>query len=397
MVHCGHYHVDWNTLIEVQYLLSTEYGPLINKISTGSLILWELQPALTFRGPRSLLLDRTIGFNDLAQELSLFNALLMHRLKHSTDPRDKVYALVGLTSARNDPAYTINYSRSVRQVYIDTVDYILKTSRHLEIICAKTRGDHEFDLPSWVPNLASTGATCPIPHRHASTKCVYDASKNRQSDASILHEEGILKAKGIRLNSIKHTSDISEIASLSDFYHSYKALHVWYKFLITHQPSLRQDERFTRLILGDIIPERSINYGRLFPHFNHLQDTWGAIIKQGPFSFPDLESHASLKYLVDGNYFNDNTLSHWGNTLSQKFFKRRLFITESGDIGLAGEEVAEGDILCVIFGCSIPVILRAVDDHFIFASDASVIDYMFGKGIDELEMGEREEEVFEIH
>jgi hypothetical protein len=43
--------------------------------------------------------------------------------------------------------------------------------------------------------------------------------------------------------------------------------------------------------------------------------------------------------------------------------RRRLFITKSGAIGSAPQIAEEGDILCVLFGCSVPVILRKLLDE----------------------------------
>jgi hypothetical protein len=45
-----------------------------------------------------------------------------------------VYALVGLTNARDDPRMQIDYSQSVRQVYISVVDYVLKREVKLDVM-----------------------------------------------------------------------------------------------------------------------------------------------------------------------------------------------------------------------------------------------------------------------
>jgi hypothetical protein len=77
--------------------------------------------------------------------------------------------------------------------------------------------------------------------------------------------------------------------------------------------------------------------------------------------------------------------------------RRRSFITFEGDMGLAEVTVVDGDKVCILFGCSIPVILRKVNDHYNYISDACVVDYMHGKGIEKLTEGKFQEEIFEIH
>jgi hypothetical protein len=43
--------------------------------------------------------------------------------------------------------------------------------------------------------------------------------------------------------------------------------------------------------------------------------------------------------------------------------RKRLLITENGLIGSAPQTAEEGDILCVLYGCSVPVILRKPQDE----------------------------------
>jgi hypothetical protein len=56
------------------------------------------------------------GMSDLAQ------TLLQHRLKESSDPKDMIYSLVGLSSAHHDPRFVVDYSKSVCQAYTDVVE-----------------------------------------------------------------------------------------------------------------------------------------------------------------------------------------------------------------------------------------------------------------------------------
>jgi len=50
----------------------------------------------------------------------------MHRLKCATDPRDKIYAIVGNPKAVDDPDFVIDYKLSAKHVFINTVDYVLR-------------------------------------------------------------------------------------------------------------------------------------------------------------------------------------------------------------------------------------------------------------------------------
>jgi len=85
-----------------------------------------------------------------------FVKLLAHsRNRNTSDPRDKVYAYIGLAS----PAYGIvpNYSDSIDRVLIDTTIKIIETENSLEILwhAAVSGLQHDSTLPSWVVDWRS--------------------------------------------------------------------------------------------------------------------------------------------------------------------------------------------------------------------------------------------------
>jgi hypothetical protein len=77
-------------------------------------------------------------------------------------------------------------------------------------------------------------------------------------------------------------------------------------------------------------------------------------------------------------------------------YGRNIIVPESNLIGLGPETLKEGDKICVLLGCSMPVILRKVENHYIYIGEAFIDGYMFGKAIEELEQGKHELEDFEL-
>ena len=89
----------------------------------------------------------------------LLNFLARFRGIKSTDPRDKIYGLLGLVLM---PHYVeIDYSKTVVQVYTQTTLSIIECSRHLDIICQNPfesifPNHHGKDIDqrsSWVPDF----------------------------------------------------------------------------------------------------------------------------------------------------------------------------------------------------------------------------------------------------
>ena len=104
-------------------------------------------------------------------QVPLTMLLQKHRYAKSTDPRDKVYALLGLASQTmapfrtNPAAITPNYSLSVQQVYMATAKAFLTDYRNLTLLSHVEDSSvrRVADLPSWVPDYSVTLEPYPLP------------------------------------------------------------------------------------------------------------------------------------------------------------------------------------------------------------------------------------------
>jgi len=86
--------------------------------------------------------------------------LLIHHLKQSTNPIDKVFALIGISEARDEPDdrdFFLDYSRSLRKTFTNFVEYLLFSNSSLNLICFATVSTSIPNLPLWVPDWTSTG------------------------------------------------------------------------------------------------------------------------------------------------------------------------------------------------------------------------------------------------
>ncbi|KAH8710158.1 hypothetical protein GQ44DRAFT_731167 [Phaeosphaeriaceae sp. PMI808] len=75
----------------------------------------------------------------------------------------------------------------------------------------------------------------------------------------------------------------------------------------------------------------------------------------------------------------------------------RIFLTQNGYIGRAGNGVKEGDNLCVLLGCALPFVLRPIDGHYELVSESYVPEIMRGEAMISLDEGKRKIEQFELH
>lgn len=67
-----------------------------------------------------------------------------------------------------------------------------------------------------------------------------------------------------------------------------------------------------------------------------------------------------------------------------------MIITEAGHIGAAPMETQLSDLVCVLFGCSVPVVLRLTpdEDMYNFIGECYLHGFMDREAITGLEMGE---------
>ena len=79
-------------------------------------------------------------------------------------------------------------------------------------------------------------------------------------------------------------------------------------------------------------------------------------------------------------------------------YGRRLLITAQGFIGMARNEAQQGDIVCILLGCSIPVILRPSADHLSYklVGESYIQGVMDGVAMEGLKGGQYKLEDFVI-
>ncbi|KAI4268415.1 MAG: hypothetical protein LQ337_007853 [Flavoplaca oasis] len=95
----------------------------------------------------------------------LLTAILLSRHCRSSNPRDKVYGLLGLLDSAREtkPFNTIlpDYRRTIPEVYLQATKLLLESAEDLLILSTVVDRTHKEvdDLPSWVPDYSVTSTT----------------------------------------------------------------------------------------------------------------------------------------------------------------------------------------------------------------------------------------------
>jgi hypothetical protein len=378
---------------------------------------------------------------------------LIYRTKHlkSTDPRDKIYALLGLDES-GDISVSPNYDDSISKVYTDFAIACIEAKGNLEIFYSAGIGHVVQNLPqpSWVPDwrfLRMKGDSLNI--------YKFNACSNRRKDCFIDSSHSIISVGGIACDAVKATIRPEDKQNPGDLQ---AELNEMAKLALAcpqnHPAGISRLQAFFRTTIAD---DTGPGFGRLEFKSAHkeqefVDSTTGFMVISGGFRLEqdrqdptlsgrverreetseDNRLHAAhLQSLLDEELVEPTVQTYQENldpflassnplgevkwpfrmrrcsdeeelkisvwmTRYTMTFRRSFFITETGYMGLGPPMMQAGDKICIIYGCYIPMVLREVGDSHLLVGECYVYGMMMGEIIAELEAGKRTEERFHI-
>lgn len=320
---CGSRSLPWTIFnfvaSYIHYRAGRYPGPSLMKDS-GYEALWQLS---------IFVFDRSVSVESRRQNTGILRLLTHFRHCEATDPRDKVYALLGLASdIPNDAEFGPDYSSSVAQVYQELVRFVVMKDQNLDILraCQTSRPEHK--LPSWVPDWSMAGSIQCL--QSFSSTYPGRASGNSTAVTQFLEGSSILVVEGICADVIVKTESGTTPPT----------------------PVNAGIERMTEKII-----EKCLD----------IAD------KHGP------EIRAMLGIKQDGPPVPVDAVRHMDDTFSLNPQPISFFSTRSGLHGTTQASPIEGDLVCVLLGASVPFILRPNNDHYRLIGETKVAALMFGR------------------
>jgi hypothetical protein len=291
----------------------------------------------------------------------------------TTDPRDTIYALLSIAkdtngSGRNfdqirqelDRRLVPDYAKSLLDVYTDFIDYCITTSGSLDILCrpwASASGEY---LPSWI---------CTVQQRTVLTESIvgspldtgdrrHDSSAGRRprfNFGGLVLSKSTLQVKGLRLDEVTQVSPP-----------------------VSGNLILNQASGFWQTLVAGFGPNRS------------KMPLWYGLANVELWRFIFKAPHEHAKGV-------DNVLP-----LPARLFYRRarpvvrdrvffnlLNADNSASPGLGPQDTQSGDIVCILFGCSVPVVLREFEEegnhYFKLIGECYIHGLMDGEAFDHLD------------
>ncbi|KAF5622966.1 heterokaryon incompatibility het-6 [Fusarium sp. NRRL 52700] len=220
MVHCGSARLEWKKYQSASVLFSQRRGELIftnkdqlkRRLATSPDQFSYVQ-TLIYQGPASL---PDLKFHMSDGEEALLQVLRTCRRKLASDPRDKLYGILGVLPASIRDEFRADYNLSVKDVYTEIVDFLLKTTEKLDIICEAIHfpvHTSTANLPTFVPDWSHIPQTAAMGFKYnfaasGSSKAICKFRDERLNKLEISGLEiDVVQSKGVVVGTLCNLGD----------------------------------------------------------------------------------------------------------------------------------------------------------------------------------------------
>ena len=309
--------------------------------------------------------------------------VLLEQFQHrkATDERDKVYALLGLTSSSLAQEAVIqvvpDYSKSAADIYMSLTRQYINKRRNLDIICHATLSNH-VPTPSWVPDwfYYNRGLSV-LPKRRTvgslqepMYRCCGDLELDRELLFCIPQSQNKLWVNGFKFDVIsmvgKMATKVRDLGMEHPIHRVSDLLKDWESMSesCSHVYRSTLKDSFRRTLHADAIGAKRY-YHPLNPTFR-IADATGSQVS------PTTEGSSSVFVsLIDGRFAHmervretpvessvNSSIDVLEESMKRAVVKRTVFITEKGYMGLGPFNIEQGDLVYVLAGGQVPFILR---------------------------------------
>ncbi|KAF2804802.1 uncharacterized protein BDZ99DRAFT_480825 [Mytilinidion resinicola] len=383
-------------------------------------------------------LQRDLGVPVIAQLIvaprgNIQDLLHTTRSCKSSDPRDKLYGMLGL-HIEQGICIKIDYQKSVERVYAELVHVLAASTGYLFVDGSNGIGVFRMEavpeaLPSWVPDLTEDSGS--IAKVLGVGEGWTGAVGNKRAE---IHDSGslaILKASGLLLD---RTSTTTAITGGYNFdtksFDSMWNVALYRTLLLLGERTALEDENNARLAFGFMACV--VNRSRSGPHPKFLAfcERFGLLhlLKEDSphLGIRYLEATGEVDYLserLERRSDAERLISpterellsgFWGseditlstpelesNILNADFlmisFEERawiwmhhhsIFLTSTGYVGLGPFGICEGDQICILLGAKLPLVIRSAGDTYQVVGPCFIYGMMDGEMMEKLDKGE---------
>jgi hypothetical protein len=291
-----------------------------------------------------------------------------------------------------DPRWKADYSKSKLELYRDVAMKCILELKELEVLCFVQHID-EIDegFPSWVPQWDQEDQQCAIAN---SVDFKWKAGGKSSVSARVDLDLSVLKVGGIAFDvvgSVQKVNAFEWFDSAKRVLENHPVLEFWrsQNSRPTSYPTAEPSIEAYSLVLTtgmDFDSRKAVD-----DYVTFRADFAAYIIRLLELSGQDTNQYSDFR--------KESTSTGWSRYETFAFnrsWNRSLFFTRKGYMGLGPNCLRVGDIVCVLFGATVPFILRPKYNYYQLVGEAYVHGIMEGEAMQQCEAGELEKRIFEI-
>ena len=331
VVHCGPHVIDWDLLAAAStYQMSQLPSDAENAHDAVAAIM-------------------EFHRNDHGKGNNIVDTLFMAYRFNCTDPRDKVFAMLGLAQALVlQPSYSVR----VEDVYLTTTRTLILEFGNLDILCCVSHPKTIASLPSWVPDWQAQ-----VVVKRKLGKSTVRTSDAPSQQVSYSDDYRILMVEGWCVASIASIANV--------FTRNESGLLVgWNEFVdkSIHPDGNSPTDLYRRTLLG----------GERLPGLTSDEELHSAYE-----AWHNLLTRRDRGYKPLTNVPDENEKgSEFDRVMTETCFGRRLFVTAQHNLGLAPSDTRVGDVVCFFENTSTPFILRLRGSYFELIGESYVSEFV---------------------
>jgi hypothetical protein len=364
----GNQEIKWDLLVAAIRRL-TEY-------SLEGILISEANSEYAVLPPGYINARSTIALRDKFQsgQRNFFLEILMDSMRfQASDPRDKIYALLGVNTDNTGHLIKADYSLPVISVYRNTTALLIDASLTLLPLSSAGIGCNrrQHALPSWIPDYSTDPELIPLSticSSQALSACTGQTKHSGSICGTIIELRGRLIDKVDRI-----TEPVSRFA----LGHDNARIPDWFRSCLDFVSRLSDyptNEDRKDVLQSVMIPNPYVDV-QMSEHLMPIED-WGLTLQlvMSPFSSSSTDG---LRRLSESSIAPFTT---WA-------CQRRFFETSKGYFGLSSNGILEDDLVAIVPGSNTPLILReTLKTHrglpvYNLVADAFIHGYMLGEGM----------------
>jgi hypothetical protein len=372
---CGNRSMDWLTFLKSMDVLINSNDSFRHRCSQLYDVFLQLGNIYTH--------SNNIGKYTLEMLVEIY------RTCKASDPRDKIFALVGLAADEGNTACIPDYSKDVLEVYRDLASYYIVEKRCVNVLtgCKLSDRVEHLLLPSWVPDWSCHTDINASPYTSPSA---YRASADCPFSGTVGKDPNVLLLDGILLNKIEllgrpwtlvvrglfaSRGNSRTIHELIKEYHFRTSCELIEEILDIFSQSPRYGSDYWNAYIRALVADKDHRgrrmEGRELSHLNYRR-------RFSANSWAFQEEAASGKSVETPGDPSQEVIN-LNMAINQAGSGRTFCLFDDGRAGWVPDTAKIGDRVAIFTGAEVPILLRPQGDACLVVGETYVHEMMDGQ------------------